>query len=290
MILTAALITGLGLGSMYGLLALGFHITNAVSKTVNFAQGSAMMVGAVLGYTLLVTTGLPFGLALPLTLALCALYGLVIERFLVRPFAERGSDSWLMATVAGGLLVDNIVLFTFGKEPRQLPSALTDHTVEIMGSGVYPLQLLIPVTAFALVTLLLAARRYTRLGKVMEATVQNREAASLMGIPVRRVVAAAFALSSVLAAIAGLLIAPLYSVHADLGTVFGIKAFAVAILGGINSALGVVVAGLLFGLLEATVTATLGSAFTQLISFSVVIVALALMPYGLFGKREVVKV
>lgn len=290
MILTAALVTGLGLGSMYGLLALGFHITNAVSKTVNFAQGSAMMVGAVLGYTFLVTANLPWVLALPLTLALCALYGLTIERFLVRPFAERGSDSWLMATVAGGLLVDNIVLFTFGKEPRQLPSALTERTVDVMGSGVYPLQLLIPLTAFALVALLLAVRRYTRLGKVMEATVQNREAASLMGIPVRRVVAAAFALSSVLASIAGLLIAPLYSVHADLGTVFGIKAFAVAILGGINSALGVVVAGLLFGLLEATVTATLGSAFTQLVSFSVVIVALALMPYGLFGKREVVKV
>src|SRR4051812_21260283 len=109
---TAAIISGLGLGSMYALLALGFHLTYVVSRTVNFAQGSAMMVGAVLGYTFCINWGWSLWLALPLTLSLCALYGLVIERCLVRPFHSRGSQAWLMATVAAGILVDNLALFT----------------------------------------------------------------------------------------------------------------------------------------------------------------------------------
>ena len=103
--ITASIISGLSMGSMYALLALGFHITFIVSRTVNFAQGSAMMVGAVLGYTFCITLGLPWLLAAFLTLAVCAVYGLAIERFLVRPFHSRGSEAWLMATVAGGLLM-----------------------------------------------------------------------------------------------------------------------------------------------------------------------------------------
>src|SRR5690606_2301479 len=149
MLLTSAIITGLGLGSMYGLIALGFHITWTVSNTVNFAQGSAMMVGAVLGFSLMVTVGVPFWLAAPLALAGCAVFGLLVERLLVRPFAERNSDAWLMATVAGGIIIDNVVLFTYGKEPRSLPSPLATNSIEFLGTGVYPLQLIIPVVGIA---------------------------------------------------------------------------------------------------------------------------------------------
>ena len=114
----SALISGLGLGSMYGLLALGFYITYSVSSTVNFAQGSSMMLGAVFAYTFAVTLGWPMLPAAAAALALCALYGVVVELVAVRPFARRGSNAWLMATVALGILADNSVLFTFGKEPR----------------------------------------------------------------------------------------------------------------------------------------------------------------------------
>ena len=116
--LTGTLVSGLGLGSMYGLIALGFHITYAVSGTVNFAQGSAVTLGAVLGYWLGVSLGWPMPLAIAAALLGCALLGLVVERLLVRPFVERGSDAWLLATVAGGIVLDNAILFTFGKEPR----------------------------------------------------------------------------------------------------------------------------------------------------------------------------
>jgi branched-chain amino acid transport system permease protein len=292
MLAISALISGLGLGSMYGLMALGFYVTYAVSGTVNFAQGSSMMLGAVLTFSFAQTFGWPLWAAIALALALCALYGLLVEWLAVRPFVNRGSDAWLMATVALGIVLDNLVMFTYGKEPRSLASPLAQSPLEIggLGLGVYPLQLLIPVVGLALAALLHTLSRRTRWGTALLAVVQNRAAARLMGIPIRRAVALAFALSALFAGIAGVLIAPLFNVAADMGTLFGLKAFAVAILGGITSAWGVMIAGLLFGLAEATITATLGSGYTQILTFALVIAALAWRPNGLFGRAEVKKV
>jgi len=244
----------------------------------------------VLGYTFCVTLGLPWLVAALLTLAMCSVYGLAIERFLVRPFHSRGSEAWLMATVAGGLLMDNIVMFTFGKEPRRFMLEAVNHRLELFGTGVDLMQLIIPAVVGAIVLGLVLTRRYTRLGKVLDATVQNPTAARMMGIPVNRVVAISFAVSTVFAGIAGLLIAPLVSVHSEMGMLFGLKAFAVAILGGIASANGVVLAGLLFGLAEALIIVNLGSTLAQILTFSLVIVALAIRPNGLFGSKTLVKV
>jgi branched-chain amino acid transport system permease protein len=288
----SALISGLGLGSMYGLMALGFYVTYAVSGTVNFAQGSSMMLGAVLTYTFAQTLGWPGWAAVLLALALCALYGLLVEVLAVRPFVNRGSDAWLMATVALGMVLDNVVMFTYGKEPRSLPSPLAQTSLEVGGVnlGVYPLQLVIPVVGLALAAVLHLLSRRTRWGTAMLAVVQNRAAARLMGIPIRRAVALAFALSTLFAGVAGVLIAPLFNVASDMGTLFGLKAFAVAILGGITSAWGVMIAGLLFGVVEALITSTLGSGYTQILTFALVIAALAWRPNGLFGRAEVKKV
>lgn len=290
MLFASALISGLGLGSMYGLMALGFHVTWAVSGTVNFAQGSSMMLGAVLTFFFVRGLGWSFPAGALAALLLCAAYGLLVEFVAVRPFVARGSDAWLMATVALGIVLDNVVMFSFGREPRSLPSALATTPVDLGGVGVYPLQLLIPVVGLALAAALHALSRRTRWGTAMLAVVQNRTAARLMGIPIRRAVALAFALSTLFAGIAGVLIAPLSNVHSDMGTLFGLKAFAVAILGGIGSAWGVMVAGLLFGITEALVTSSLGSGWTQIISFSLVIAALAWRPAGLFGRADVNKV
>lgn len=290
MLLISAIVSGLAVGSMYGLIALGFHVTYVVSNTVNFSQGSSMMLGAVLGYTFAVTLGWPVPLAVAMALALCGLFGLVVERLLVRPFAERGSNGWLMATVAGGIVLDNVILFTFGKEPRAFPSILAQKPVDVFGAGVFPLQLVIPLVGLAITICLQLAFNRTRPGKALLAVVQNKDAARLMGINVRSAIAMSFVLSTALAGLAGLLIAPLISVHSDMGTLFGIKAFAVAILGGITSALGVMLAGLLYGLIEATVTAFAGSTYTQIVAFSVVILALAVMPNGILGRAAIKKV
>ena len=284
----SALIAGLGLGSMYGLLALGFYVTYAVSSTVNFAQGSSMMLGAVFAYTLAVTFGWPFIPAALLALFLCALYGILVEAIAVRPFVRRGSSAWLMATVALGIVADNAVLFTFGKEPRGFP--MLQGSVPVAGINVSWLQMAIPVVGLALAAGLHVFSTKTRLGKAMLAVVQNPDAARLMGINVPRAISLAYAASTLFAGAAGIMIAPLFNVHSDMGTVFGLKAFAVAILGGITSAWGVMLAGLMFGLTEALITALLGSSYTQILSFALVIVALALMPNGLFGRAEVKKV
>jgi branched-chain amino acid transport system permease protein len=290
MLVLTALITGLGLGSMYGLLALGFHVTYAVSATVNFAQGSSMMLGAVFAYVFAVRLGFPLFASVFIALSLCAAYGVLVERLAVRPFVRRGSNAWLMATVALGIVADNTALFTFGKEPRGFQMSWAQGGFDAAGVHVSYLQVFIPVIGILLAAILSFYTKKTRTGKAMLAVVQNADAARLMGINVPVVISAAFALSTAFAGAAGILIAPLYNVNADMGTVFGLKAFAVAILGGITSAWGVMLAGILFGLVEALITSLLGSTYTQILTFALVIVALAAMPNGLFGRAEVKKV
>jgi branched-chain amino acid transport system permease protein len=291
MLIASALISGLGLGSMYGLLALGFHVTHAVSNTVNFAQGSTMMLGAVLCFTFWVTLAFPLTMAVVVALAGCALWGVIVERVAVRPFVERGSNSWLIATVALGVVLDNVVLFTFGKDPRGLPSGvLTTGSFTIADIKIQYLQALIPVAGLLIAAGLHLSFTRSRYGKALLAVVQNKDAARLMGINVERVITAAFALSGLLAGIAGVLVAPLFTISSTMGTLFGIKAFAVAILGGIGSAWGVVFAGLIYGVAEALIIAVLGSTYSQIVTFGLVILALALKPHGLFGHAEVKKV
>ena len=228
MLVTSALISGLALGSMYGLLALGFYVTYAVSSTVNFAQGSSMMLGAVFAYTLAVTFGWPFIPAALLALALCALYGMLVEMVAVRPFVRRGSSAWLMATVALGIVADNTVLFTFGKEPRGFSLPWAEGTVQIAGINVSWLQIAIPIVGLSLAAALHVFSRRTAYGKAMLAVVQNPDAARLMGINVPLAISLAYAASTLFAGAAGIMIAPLFNVHSDMGTLFGIKAFAVA--------------------------------------------------------------
>jgi branched-chain amino acid transport system permease protein len=290
MLAVMAMISGFSLGSMYGLLALGFSLTYTVSNTVNFAQGSSMMLGAVLCYTFAVTLQWNVPTSIGLTLLLCAVWGVLVERMTVRPFVSRGSSAWLMATLALGIVLENAVLFTFGKEPRSLPSWLAAHPVSIAGLGVYPLQILIPVVGLLVALALHLVFRGTLRGKAWLAVVQNPDAARLMGINVTGTIAAAYAVSTVFAGGAGMLIAPLFNVSSDMGTLFGIKAFAVAILGGITSSWGVMLAGCSYGVIEALVTALFGSPYTHVVTFTLVIIALTCMPHGLFGRAAVKKV
>ena len=169
---------------MYGLMALGFHVTYAVSGTVNFAQGSSMMLGAVLTFAFAQTLGWPIGLAILLALLLCAAYGLLVEALAIRPFVKRGSDAWLMATVAMGIVLDNVVMFSFGKEPRSLHSSFAQTPMKsvVWDSASIPLQIFIPVVGLCLAAGVHYLSRRTRWGTAMLAVVQNRDAARLMGI------------------------------------------------------------------------------------------------------------
>jgi branched-chain amino acid transport system permease protein len=169
-------------------------------------------------------------------------------------------------------------------------SVLTAEAFSIGGLRVSVLQLTIPVVGLLIAVALHFVTRRTRAGKSMLAIVQNPDAARLMGVNVRAAIVGAYAISGLFAGIAGLLIAPLFTVSASMGTLFGIKAFAVAILGGIGNPWGVMVAGLIYGGAEALITAAFGSTYTQILTFALVIVALALRPDGLFGRASVKKV
>jgi branched-chain amino acid transport system permease protein len=160
----------------------------------------------------------------------------------------------------------------------------------VQDAGVYPLQLLIPVVGLALALALHLVSRRTRQGVAMLAVVQNPNAARLMGINVSGAIAASYAVSAVLAGVAALLIAPLFNVSSEMGTLFGIKAFAAAIIGGLGSAWGVMLAGLCLGLIEVFATNYLGSVYTQIITFASVIVILVVLPNGLLGRAGVKKV
>lgn len=287
----SAMVSGIGLGSMYGLTALGFFVTFSVSGTVNFAQGATLMLGAVLAFTFNVKLGLPWWVAAPLSLALCGAWSALVELIAVRPFARRGSESWLLATVALGLILENIVLFTFGKDPRGMPATLlTGSGIELAGLRVTVMQMVIPLVGFGIAVALNAFVGRARLGKAMLAVAQNRDAARLMGINVALAVSGAFAVSGMFAGVAGMLIAPLYTVSAGMGTLFGIKAYAAAILGGLGNPWGVMLAGVLLGVAESVITSGFGSTYTQILTFVLVIVALAVRPQGLFGLAAVKKV
>jgi branched-chain amino acid transport system permease protein len=225
---------------------------------VNFAQGSSVMLGAVVCHALAVGMHWPMLAAIPVALLACALWGLIVERIAVRPFVARGANSWLMATVALGIVLDNVAMVLFGKEPRALPSALADDPWVIGNVGIFPLAGSCaggrtgPGVA--------GASRHASDRPRAEAARGGRESRCGAADEHRcdALIALTYAAAALLAGIGGILIAPLYNVAYDMGTLFGIKAFAVAILGGLTNPWGVVIAGLAYGLVEACATTWLG--------------------------------
>jgi branched-chain amino acid transport system permease protein len=275
---------------MYGLGALGYNITYATSRTVNFSQGQSVMLGAVLAYALHIGLGWALAPAMLASAVALALFGVLVERLAVRPFLASSSIAWLLSTIAVGIIAENVVMLTFGKDARAFPSPLTVRPWLIFGAGVYPQELLIPAVGLLLMVLVELAFRRTLRGKALRAVAFSHDAAALMGIDVHRTISGAYAMSSTLAAVAGLLLAPLLNVSATMGTTIGLKAFAVAIIGGIESARGIVLAGLAYGIFEAIVAGYLGTGVREILGFSLVIVVLLLRPWGLFGLRAVRRV
>jgi branched-chain amino acid transport system permease protein len=276
--------SGLALGAMYSLVALGYNITYATSQTVNFSQGQSVMVGAVVAYALLVGLGWPMWAVLPVTLIALALLGVLVERVAVRPFLRARSIAWLLATIAVGIIGENVAMLAFGKDARAFPSPLAVTPWTVLGAGVYPHELLVPVAGLAIMALVELGFRRTLAGKALRAVSFSHDAAGLMGIDVNRTITAAYALSSMLAGVAGILLAPILNVSATMGTTIGLKAFAVAIIGGIESPRGIVVAGLLYGVFEAVVSGYLGTGVREILGFGLVVLVLLARPWGLFGQ------
>lgn len=270
---------------MYGLVALGYHITWATSRTMNFSQGTAVMAGAVVAYGSFVGLGWPFWPSVLATLVVLALYGIVIERVAVRPFFRVASPAWLLSTIACGIIAENAAMLLFGKDARAFPSPLTQRPILVGGAGFYPQELLIPVVGLLLMGGVQYFYHRTAYGKQLKAVAHNPEAAGLMGIHIPRAVMSAYALSALLAGVAGILLAPILNVAATMGTIIGLKAFAVAIIGGLTSAPGILLAGLGYGLVESFVAGYLSTGAREIVGFGLVILVLIVRPWGLLGAR-----
>jgi branched-chain amino acid transport system permease protein len=284
------LLTGLSLGGIYALVALGFYIMWEATKAANFTHGDVYMFGAVVT-VVLVERGLPLLVAAPIAIAAAALVGALIERLLVRPFnREPNAIGWMLTTIAVGIMIESLATITYGPLGRPLPTWLSEKPIRFARAGVYPQEQLLPVAAVAVMFGLEAFYRKTTLGRAMRAVAFNRTTAGLMGINPNRIALIAFALAAALGAFAGILIAPVVQAAPSMGALIGLKAFGVAIVAGIANARGVVIVGIAYGVIEKFIEAYVSSGARDAVGFTLMILALLWFPQGIFGRREVVKV
>jgi branched-chain amino acid transport system permease protein len=262
----------------------------SAAKAVNFAHGDTLMLGAVLA-VVGVDAGLPMPIACLLAIVAGGVFGVLLERFAMRPFTvAANSIGWMLTTIAVGVMIEALATLQFGGFSRPLASPGVKSAVHIFGAGVYPQELLIPAVAVLVMIGLRLMQRHTLIGRAMQAVAHDKRAAALMGINVNRVVAFSFGLASLFGAAAGVLVAPVIQVSASMGALLGLKGFAVAIIAGITSAPGVVIAGLCFGVMEKFVEGYISTSAREIMGFGVMILVLLAFPQGLFGKREVLKV
>ena len=283
-------LTGLSVGSVYAMVALGFYVMWSAAKAVNFTYGDVFMLGGVIT-VVLVEMGLPLLLAGGGALAIAALAGAVIERVFVRPFnREANAIGWMLTTIAVGIMLESFITITYGPLGRPLQTPFVEQPLRIGGAGIYPQELILPIALIVVTLALEGFYRRTVLGRAMRAVAFNRFAAGLVGIDADRITLFAFALAGALGALAGFLIAPVVQASSSMGVVVGLKGFMVAIIAGIANAKGVVIVGVFYGVLEKMIEGYLSTAARDAIGFTIMILALLIFPQGLFGRREVQKV
>jgi branched-chain amino acid transport system permease protein len=298
-----ALLSGLALGGVYALVALGFSITQTTTRTLNFGQGEFLMAGALVAVSALALVsgkgGAPlasldvtigrYALAILVVLGLLAALGVLMFMTAVRPFVNKGGMSWIMSTIGFGILLQNTALMIWGPGTLVLPSPLGESVIRIGGAGIRAQELLVIAVSGLVVLVLDHVLRRTRIGKAVRAVAANPDAAALMGIDVRAFVVGAFVLSSALAGLAGVLVAPITTASAFMGLGIALKAFSAAILGGLTSPRGCIAGGFILGCLEAGV-GLWRDEWREISMFVLIIGVLVLRPSGLFGRAEFEKV
>ena len=283
-------ISGLAVGSVYALVALGFVLIFTTARVVNFAQGELVMVGALVGYSVHVALGQPLVVAMLVAGAATLAVGIAAERLAVEPLqGARSSIAWVVSTLAVGLMLRSGAASTWGKAPLPFPAPFGSGRVMVGGVAFVPQEALTLLLAVGAMLALEGLRRRTILGKAMRATAFNPDAARLVGIDTATTSLLAFGASAVLAALAGILIAPLSNASSEMGTLLGIKGFAAAAVGGLGTFHGALAGGLILGLVEILAAGLLWPGFSDLAAFLLLILLLLLRPTGLFGRAEGVR-
>ena len=279
-------ISGIAQGCIYGLIALGFVLIYKATETVSFAQGELMMLGAFGGLVAMTMLGFPFWLAVPATILAMALVGVLTERVIIRPVLGQPAFSIVMLTIGLGYVGRGLVTMipNIGTETHTLPVPYKDQVWNVGALVLNVEQMVVIASTVALCGGLFALFRYSKLGIAMQASSQNQLAAYYMGIPVKTLNGLVWGLAAGVAAIAGLLLAPITFVHANMGFI-GLKAFPAAVVGGFGSLPGAIVGGLIIGIVESLSGFYLPEGFKDIAAYIVVLIMLVVMPNGLFGEK-----
>ena len=294
-ILLQLAVSGIALGMIYAVIAFGYQLTFATSGTLNFGQGEALMLGALVGLSLVSNVHggpyLNYWLMIPVVMIFGGLQGAFVEWIGVRPALKIKSEfGWIMSTIALAIIFKNVAENIWGKDDLTFPTPLTAAPITVMGANIQPMQIVVVIGAILMMVAVEAFNRKSIYGKAVVATSNDRDAAGLMGINTSLVITFSYALSSATAAFAGVLVAPLTLTGSTMGTALGLKAFSVAIIGGLTSGMGVIVGGLLIGLSETMTGFYISTGYKEVPGLVLLLLVLAIKPAGLFGKAAIKKV
>jgi branched-chain amino acid transport system permease protein len=278
--------SGVAQGCIYGLIALGFVLIYKATETVSFAQGELMMLGAFCGLACVSGLGLPYWLAIPAAMLAMAALGWLTERVVIRPVLGQPAFSIVMLTIGIGYVARGLITMIpdIGTETLAFPVPYKDTVFNLGGVVLGATQVVVVLATGVLSLLLYLVFRYSRVGIAMQAASQNQLAAYYMGIPVKRLNGLVWALAAAVAAVAGLLLAPITFVHANMGFI-GLKAFPAAVVGGFGSLPGAIVGGVIIGVVEALAGFWLPEGVKDIAAYIVVLLMLVLKPNGLFGEK-----
>lgn len=280
------ILSGVSQGCIYGLIALGFVLIYKATETVTFAQGELMMLGAFCGLACVSYLGWPFAVAVLVSILVMACIGWLIERSVINPVLGQPAFAIVMLTIGVGYVARGLVTMIpdIGTETHSLAVPYADINFQLGTLVLGATQLVVMATTAVLCGLLFVMFKYSRIGIAMQATSQNQLAAYYMGIPVKRLNGLVWALAAVVATIAGLLLAPITFVHANMGFI-GLKAFPAAVVGGFGSLPGAIVGGIIIGVVESLSGFWLPEGFKDVAAYVVVLLMLVFKPNGLFGDN-----
>ena len=280
------LISGISQGCIYGLIALGFVLIYKATEAVNFAQGELMMLGAFVGLAASAYFGMPYWAVLLTAVAVLAVFGFLTERLILRPILGQPAFAIVMVTIGVGYTSRGLITMIpgIGTDTHVLEVPFKDKMLSVGGLAIGMEHVVIIATSIVLCALLFGLFRYTRIGIAMQAASQNQLAAHYMGIPVKRLNGLIWATSAAVAAVAGILLAPITFVHVNMGFI-GLKAFPAAVIGGFESLPGAIIGALIIGVVESLAGFYLPEGFKDIAAYVVVLIMLMIKPNGLFGEK-----